>query len=161
MNEGEEIHMSLSAVLVSAAIAVSSSAVSYALQEKLEEGTFYRIDTNMKDESILERALKNYGCDVMLDNESFQSSLGDVQLAFQKQEDGTLSSIFSENVSTDDATEFLKEIQKEYTHIVQKDTYEKLMQRAEQEGLQLETETTNEDETIVLTFQVKENFNYE
>jgi len=153
--------MSLSAVLVSAAISVSSSAISYALQEELEEGTFYRIDTNMKDEEILERALKNYGCDVVLDEETFQSSLGNVQLAFQKQEDGTLSSIFNESVPVEDATEFLEGIQKEYTRIVQKQTYQKLLQRAEQEGLQLETETKNEDETIVLTFQVKENFNYD
>lgn len=152
--------MSLSLGLIPLAFGVTT-AISYALEEKVEGGTFYRIDTNMKEEAILEQALKNFGSDVVSDEETFQMALGDLELAFQKQENGTLSAIFNENVATDDATEFLEGVQQEYARMVQKQTYEKLLERAKNEGLQLETETTNEDDSIVLTFEVEENWNYE
>ncbi|MGM8214592.1 hypothetical protein ACLIA0_03355 [Bacillaceae bacterium W0354] len=148
--------MSLSMFLVPIAIGAASTAVSYALKEKVDEGVLYRIDTNMKDETILEEALKSFGCQIDLNEERFHSSLGDIQMAFQQQEDGTLSGYFNESVSTEEAEEFLKDIQKEYTRIVQKNTYEKLLARAKDEGLILEQENKNDDDSIVLTFQVKE-----
>lgn len=151
--------MSLSLTLIPLAIG-ASSAIAFALKDKVEEGEFYLVDTNMKDEETLEVALKNYGCNVTLDQESFQSSIGDIQLAFQQQENGTFSAVFSNSVETGDAEEFIGGIQKEYTRLVQKQTYEKLMERAKAEGLVLEAENTNEDGTIVMTFQVKENLNH-
>lgn len=147
--------MSLSIFLVPIAIG-ASSVISYALQEKVEEGTFYRIQTKMKDETILEEALENYGCQVTLNENSFHSSLGTIQIAFQEQENGTLSAVFSEDVVATDAEEFIANIYNEYTRIVQQKTYEKLLNRAKAEGLQLESESRNDDETIVLTFQVEE-----
>lgn len=148
--------MSLSVLLIPAAIGIASAVSSTFIQEKLTEGTFYRIDTNMKDEIILEEALKNYGCDVLLNEENFQSSLGELQIAFQIQEDETISAIISEDVKLEDAQEFLTEVHSEYTRIVQRQTYEKLLIRAKEEGLILESENHAEDDSIVLTFQVKE-----
>ncbi|WP_102026762.1 hypothetical protein [Salirhabdus sp. Marseille-P4669] len=148
--------MSLSVFLVPLAIGAVSSAVSFALEEKVEEGVLYRIDTNIKDENILEEALKNFGCNVDLNNETFHSTLGQIEIAFQQQENGTISGYFNESVSKEEAEEFLQDIQKEYTRIVQQQTYEKLLVRAKQEGLLLETENKQDDNTIVLTFQVKE-----
>lgn len=150
--------MSLSLTLIPLAIG-TASAISFALQEKIEEGTFYRIDTNMKDENLLKEALENYGCDVSLNEEKFHSSLGELQLAFQQQENGTFSAYFQEDVAVKDAEEFLFGIQSEYTRLVQKGTYEKLLARAKAEGLKLEAENRQEDDTIVLTFQVEENRN--
>lgn len=148
--------MSLSMFLVPIAIGAASTVVSYAIQEKVDEGILYRMDTNMKDEAILAEALNHFGCNVDLNEETFKSSLGNIQMAFQQQEDGTFSGYFNEQVSTDEAEEFLKDVQKEYTRIVQKSTYETLLTRAKEQGLRLEQEQKNDDETIVLTFQVKE-----
>lgn len=142
--------------LVPIAIGAASTVVSYAIQEKVDEGILYRMDTNMKDEAILAEALNHFGCKVDLNEETFKSSLGNIQMAFQQQEDGTFSGYFNEQVSTDEAEEFLKDVQKEYTRIVQKNTYETLLTRAKEQGLRLEQEQKNDDETIVLTFQVKE-----
>ncbi|MBC5635672.1 hypothetical protein H8S33_02420 [Ornithinibacillus sp. BX22] len=153
--------MSLSVVLVPLALAAANSAVSFAIKDKVEEGVLYRIETNMKDESILAEALKGFGCQVELNEQTFHSTIGEIQMAFQQQEDGTFSGIFNESVSTDEATEFLQDVQKEYIRIVQKQTYEKLMARAKAEGLVLEQESTNEDDSIVLTFQVKESLKIE
>ena len=147
--------MSLSLTLVPLAIG-AASVISYAVQEKVEEGTYYRIDSNMKDETTLAKALKHYGCDVTLDEEVFQSSLGSFELAFQMQEDGTFSAIFDEGIAVNDAEDFMMNIQSEYTRVVQQETYQKLLARAEQEGLNLQAEQTTEDGTIVLTFDVEE-----
>ena|SRR5690625_586435 len=147
--------MSLSITLVPIAIA-ASSVVSYALQEKIEEGTYYKIDTKIKDETILKEALENYGCKVSLDGENLESTLGDVEIMFQKQENSTISALVHEDVELGDADQFVQNIYGEYTRVIQHQTYEKLVERAQNEGLFLESENRNEEDTIVLTFQVKE-----
>ncbi|MEK4298639.1 hypothetical protein MKY30_04335 [Oceanobacillus sp. FSL W8-0428] len=152
--------MSLSFILVPIAIG-ATSAISLAMSEKIEEGEFYKITTSMKDNTMLTEALQNYGCNVTIENERMQSSLGNTQLAFQQEENGTFSAIFAEDVAVEDAKELLTNIQNEYTSFVQKQTYDKLLQRAEKEGLMLESENTDDEDTIVLTFQVRENRNYE
>ena|SRR5690625_2696146 len=147
--------MSLSITLVPLAIA-ASSAVAYALQGKIEEGTYYKIDTKIKDEVILQQALENYGCQVAMDEHTLESTLGNVQVAFQRQENETISALFHKEIEPTDAQEFIGNIYDEYTRVIQQKTYEKLLERAQNEGLVLETENRNEEDTIVLTFQVKE-----
>ncbi len=147
--------MSLSLTLIPIAIA-TTSIVSYALQGKVEEGAYYKINTKIKDENILKEALENRGNMVSLDEKQIESSIGNVEIVFQRQEDETISAIFHEDVSLEDAEAFLKNTYDEYTRVVQHHTYEKLIERAKNEGLLLESETRNEDDTLVLTFQVKE-----
>ncbi|MFA8439486.1 hypothetical protein [Pueribacillus sp. YX66] len=147
--------MSLSLTLIPVAIAVSST-ISYAINGKLEEGAYFEIDTHMKDEHILKEALANYGCTVSFKEANLESTLGNIQILFQKYENDTLRAIFDKSIRSEDAEEFIKNIYSEYTRIVQQKTYEKLLQRAKEEGLTLESEQINEEDTIVLTFQVKE-----
>ncbi|MEI3612349.1 hypothetical protein [Pseudogracilibacillus sp. SO30301A] len=147
--------MSLSLTLIPIAIA-ASSVVSYALQDKIEEGIYYKIDTNLKDENILTEALKNRGCNVSLDKRQIESTLGNVEIVFQRQEDDTISAVFHKDIPLKDAEEFVKNTHEEYTRIVQQKTYHKLVERAKNEGLILESEKRNEEDTIVLTFQVGE-----
>ncbi|WP_017471413.1 DUF1257 domain-containing protein [Amphibacillus jilinensis] len=152
--------MSLSLVLVPIVIGISSG-IKLAMSEKVEDGAFYKLQTNMKDNALLAETLRNYGCQVTMDEEQLQSSLGDTQLGFQLEEDGTFSAVFSAEVVTKDAKELMTDLQEEYSRLVQKQTYEKLLQRASKKGLLLESENTNQEDTIVLTFQVKEQRNYE
>lgn|SRR5690606_23906921 len=147
--------MSLSLTLIPIAIA-ATSVVSYALQDKIEEGIYYKIDTNIKDEKILTEALRNRGCSVALDKRQIESTLGNVEIVFQRQEDDTISAVFHQDIPVEDAEEFVKNTHEEYTRIVQQKTYHKLVERAKNEGLILESEDRNEEDTIVLTFQVEE-----
>lgn len=147
--------MSLSVLLVPAAIGIGTSIVSYALQSETVEGAFCQVDTSMKDESILKKALSNYGCSVQ-EKEQIESAVGEIEFVFQKQQNGTMSALFHQEMELEDAQEFIKGVQKEYKRIVQKQTYEKLMERAKEEGLILESENKNGEESLVLTFQVRE-----
>lgn len=147
--------MSLSIVFVPIAIAVTSG-VAIKIEERLSEGEYYQVNTTMKDETIIQEALENRGSEVTFDEHQIESKIGDIDIMFQRQDDETISAIFHKNVHVKDAEEFVENTYNEYTRIIQQQTYEKLMQRAENEGLLLQSETRNEENTIVLTFDVKE-----
>lgn len=152
--------MSLSVFLIPAAIGVAAVAVDVA---KVEEDTsfakdevYYKLETKIKDEQLLQATLKNYGSEAEVDNEEVSSRVGDTDITFIKDKKGTYQAYFHESIALRDAEEFLESIYEEYTRIVQRKTYEKLKERAGNEGLIFESEETNEEESIVLTFQVKE-----
>lgn len=151
--------MSLSILLVPMAIGMASVSLTSvpdktALLE--QDKRFYELKTRMKDESILEEALKNYGSQTERNNEGVTSKIGDTDINFIKGSKGVYHAYFHEDILLEDAEQFIDNIYNEYTRIVQEKTYHKLMARAKDEGLELETEETNEEETIVLTFEVKE-----
>lgn len=146
--------MSLSVFLLPAALAITTGLAGQ-LEQQVEQGEFYKINTNMKDEQIMQQALENRGNTVTVTDDQIEASIGKVDIYFQRQEDNTISAIFHKDVAVEDAREFIKNTYEEYTHVVQQNTYEKLLQRAENEGLVLQTETKQKDNTIVLTFNVE------
>jgi len=146
--------MSLSILLLPAALAVTTGIASQ-LEQKVELGEFYKINTNMKDEQIMQKALENRGNTVTVKDDQIEASIGKVDIYFQRQQDNTISAIFHKDIAVEDAREFIENTHEEYTHIVQQNTYDKLLQRAENEGLVLQTETKQKDNTIVLTFNVE------
>ncbi|HLS66219.1 MAG TPA: hypothetical protein VK029_04405 [Pseudogracilibacillus sp.] len=146
--------MSLSVFLLPAALAITTGLAGQ-LEQQVEQGEFYKINTNMKDEQIMQQALENRGNAVTVTDDQIEASIGKVDIYFQRQEDNTISAIFHKDVAVEDAREFIKNTYEEYTHVVQQNTYEKLLQRAENEGLVLQTETKQKDNTIVLTFNVE------
>lgn len=156
--------MSLSVFLIPFAIAgtataISSKMYSVDIQSELpsmkENETYYKLETKIKDEELLQETLRNYGSESSVVNEHVESVIGDVQITFYKEENATFSAIFHERIDIVDAEEFVENIFEEYTRIVQQKTYEKLMERASNEGLVFESENRNED-SIVLTFQVND-----
>lgn len=147
--------MSLSIFLIPIAIAVSSG-LAIKIEDSLSEGEYYQVNTQMKDDTIIQEALENRGSEVTYDEHQIESKIGNIDIMFQRQEDDTISAIFHKDVLVEDAEEFVENTYNEYTRIIQQQTYEKLMQRAENEGLILQSETRNEENTLVLTFNVKE-----
>lgn len=155
--------MSLSIFLVPLAIAgttaLTASTYSVNIEAELsalnEKKVYYKVETKMKDEQLLQETLRNYGSETSHVNKHVESIIGDVQITFYKEENGTFSAIFHEEIDVADAEQFVNNIFEEYTRVVQQQTYEKLMERATREGLIFESENREED-TITLTFQVKE-----
>lgn len=156
--------MSLSVILIPIAIAgattvLSSKNYSVHIETELpsidENEIYYKLDTKIKDETLLQETLRNYGSETSVVNEHVESVIGDVQITFYKEENETFSAIFHEEIDLTDAEEFVENIFEEYTRVVQQKTYEKLMDRAKEEGLIFESENREED-SIVLTFQVRE-----
>src|SRR5699024_2588712 len=107
-------------------------------------------------EQLLQETLQNYGSETEIENDEVSSQVGDTEITFIKAANGTYQAYFHESVALRDAEEFMDNIYEEYTRIVQRKTYDKLIERAGNEGLVFESEETNEEDSIVLTFQVKE-----
>lgn len=158
--------MSLSVFLVPLAIGAVSASVGMNAKgvEELEidvaslpqNETYFRLATKMKDEQLLQETLQNYGSSSEVENEEVTSKIGDAEIVFVKDSQDMYQAYFHESIAIDDAEQFVHNIYEEYTRIVQRKTYEKLLTRAEDEGLILESEETNENESLVLTFEVKE-----
>jgi len=119
-----------------------------------EETNFYKIETTIKKEDILIEALQNYGNKVEETETSIETVVLETSITVIKEETGLYSAAFNDDIKKEDAAEFVESIVDEYTNIVQQQVYEKLMSRAEQEGLVFESEEQRED-SVVLTFGVK------
>src|SRR5699024_8858823 len=136
--------MSLSAILVPIAFGVIGTAITSkkvpidivqdeAQLENLRnhtevgESNFFKIETPIKDAGTLQETLENYGSKVEKEKEHIDTVVGNTHITFMKEESGLYSVIFSDDIATRDAEEFVKNIVEEYTNIVQKQVYEKLM----------------------------------
>ncbi|MGZ0879018.1 hypothetical protein ACWZQY_023925 [Priestia megaterium] len=146
--------MSIELALVPIAIALTQTIGSH-IEKKRETRHTYALKTIMKDARILQTTLNNYGCapSIIGDGE-MKSEIGDVQILFQQTEQDIFEAVFSNEIELEQAKGFLINIQEEYSHVVQQETYVKLLERAKQQGLLLETEEVSDTNSIVLTFKV-------
>ncbi|KKK39993.1 hypothetical protein WQ57_01615 [Mesobacillus campisalis] len=146
--------MSIELVLIPVAIAVSQ-AIGSNIQKRMEENKIYAVTTIMKDPQLLQKALLNYGCATsLLEENEMSSEIGDVKVMFQINSQGIFEALFEKGIPEEAALEFLTNIQDEYTSLVQQDIYLKLLERASGQGLVLESEEVNNNNSIVLTFRV-------
>ncbi|MFE8700596.1 DUF1257 domain-containing protein [Cytobacillus sp. FJAT-54145] len=106
----------------------------------------------MNDENLLKRALEQYGCSFEKDEKTL--NVEDFKIGFLKNDVGIFEAVFDIDIKFEDAQRFLQNIEEEYTHILQQETYQKLLHRAKEQGLILETEEVNESNSIILTFKV-------
>lgn len=144
--------MSIELVLIPVGIAAVHSLSAFLDREK---GNVKIAKTVMKREDLLQKAVEQYGCDVkQLNEENFETEIGNVKIFFQKDENGVIEAVFDKNLNAEDVTEFIHNIETEYKYLIQQDTYEKLLEKAKDHGLVLELEERQEDRSILLTFNV-------
>ncbi len=145
--------MSVSLALIPIAIAVAG-AISARKEEQQDPPSSFRLETRMKDEDLLKAALENYGCKHVVTGETIDSTLGDTRILFERNGQGSFDALFVGQVSDQHANAFLTELDQEYTHLVQQQTYQNLLLRAKERGLVMESEQVQEDNSVVITFRV-------
>lgn len=146
--------MSIEMVLIPVGIAVAQS-VSTAINKKKEWNSSYTLETEMKDQATLEKALEQYGCKFnLIEEKNVETEVGELKIVFQKEVDSIYQCIFNQSVSIEDGRDFLNNIQTEYKYIIQQETYQRLLRQAEGKGLILQKEEVDSDRNILLTFQV-------
>ncbi|MFS0646959.1 hypothetical protein [Siminovitchia sp. 179-K 8D1 HS] len=144
--------MSIELVLIPVGIALVQGASS--LIEK-KSGHTYSIQTVMKRQDLLQKAIEQYGCDVYEINEqNCQTEVGNIKIFFRQNDKGIFEAVFDESVQAEDALEFVDHLHAEYKYLIQQETYQKLLQHAEEKGLELESEVIQKDRSILLTFNV-------
>ncbi|MEM5007386.1 hypothetical protein ABEP42_13835 [Priestia megaterium] len=146
--------MSIELALVPIAIALTQT-IGSQIEKKRKTRHTYAIKTIMKDAHILQTTLNNYGCaPTIIGDGEMKSEIGNVQILFQQTEQNIFEAVFANEIDVEQAAQFLTNIQEEYGHLVQQETYKKLLERAKQQGLLLETEEVSDTNSIVLTFKV-------
>lgn len=146
--------MSIELVLIPVGIAVAQS-VSSMIEKHQQGGNTYKIQTVMKRQHLLQKAIEQYGCDVHeLNQQNYQTEIGNIKIYFQQNDQGIFEAVFDESVEQEDALEFLENLHTEYKYFIQQETYKKLLQQASEKGLELESEEIQQDRTILLTFNV-------
>lgn len=144
--------MSIELVLIPVGIALVQG-VSSLIEKK--SGHTYSIQTVMKRQDLLQKAIEQYGCDVYEINEqNCQTEVGNIKIFFRQNDKGIFEAVFDESVKTEDAMEFVDHLHAEYKYLIQQETYQKLLQHAEEKGLELESEVIQKDRSILLTFNV-------
>lgn len=123
----------------------------------LEKGKrYYKIETEMNDHNLLQKALTHYGATVTeADEFHVVAVVGDIKMTFYKEESEPFRAFFEQQVDVVDAEQFVQSLITEYLDLVRQVTYEMLINRAQEEGLVLETEQRR-DKKIALTFIVEE-----
>ncbi|MBO1515416.1 DUF1257 domain-containing protein [Metabacillus bambusae] len=143
--------MSIELVLIPVAISVTQLA-SNRFEKKFENRSSYKLQSFMNDEILVKKALEQYGCSYRTEDHAL--SIEDFNIGLLKNDDSVFEAIFDSTIKLEDAQQFLSNLEEEYTHLVQQETYKKLIQRAKEQGMVLETEMVNEQNSIVLTFKV-------
>ncbi|MCM3443103.1 DUF1257 domain-containing protein [Metabacillus halosaccharovorans] len=146
--------MSIELVLIPVGIAVAHSVGSLIESHKNDRNT-YKIQTVMKQQHLLQKALQQYGCEINeMNHQNYQTIVGDINIYFQQNDSGVFEAVFDKSVAKEDAVEFLDHLHSEYKYLIQQETYKRLLKQASEKGLELESEEIQQDRSIVLTFNV-------
>ncbi|WP_323735865.1 hypothetical protein PXD04_08220 [Methanosphaera sp. ISO3-F5] len=113
----------------------------------------FKIPSNLKDEKIINSILKdNYlGFSSKKALNEFQNK-GEIIL--KKNDDETLDFLFIGNYNKKEAENYVKNISDEYALLIQEQTYLKVLERIENENLNLESEIIDNEDSIILTLNI-------
>lgn len=147
--------MSISLILVPIAIAAVAAAGDRAGKAGDPPASF-RLGTRMKSERFLRAALEDYGCRSVTTGGRVDSTVEGARIMFERDRAGAFDAVFVGDISGEHARAFLSELDQGYAQLLQQQVYENLLARARERGLVLESEEVQEDNSVLLSFQVEE-----
>ena len=115
------------------------------------------IQTRMRDDEILLEALRDLGCEAQpVDGGGLSAIRGAFEFTFRRDENGVLEANFGAEVTPEEAEAFVTDLDDEYTRLIQARVYQRVLERAQQHGMAIESENVEDDNSIVLTLRVEE-----
>lgn len=145
--------MSIEVVLIPAAIAGFS-----AWQARRAAGADGRevvaVSTRMRDGGLLQRALADTGATVEQHGDVLTATWPDSQGRFTRDEQGIWSAHLAGEVDHETATALVGAIDVAYGRHVQQEVLARLRERAPQAGMHVESETTEDDDSVTLVLNV-------
>ncbi len=154
--------MSIEIILIPLAFA-AAAAVKGKLEERQAAATgetaeeqphVMAIETRMRDHELLARALEGLGCEVDRSGEEPKADYRGVEISFRRGEHEALHAHFEGEIEPEAAEAFLRDLDSEYSRLVQEQTYQRVVERSAEQGLELESERVEADNSIVLTLRV-------
>lgn len=117
----------------------------------------YSFETRMRDEQLLGAAVAALDASARRREGAVGvTEVAGTPLSLARTESGTFEALFPGTVPQAQAQTVLEQLDAEYTRLVQERVYEQVVERAQQQGLALESERVEEDNSIVLTLRVEQ-----
>ncbi|KAB2952683.1 hypothetical protein F9B85_08500 [Heliorestis acidaminivorans] len=116
---------------------------------------WYAMETRMKDLSMIGNSLDNLGCLYQSIDDLIAFRWREKDCFLRQNEAGLYEAIFNDLVTVEVAQKIVAEVQEEYTKVLQAQVYTKLLAKAEERGLILESEEIEADNSVLLTFSVQ------
>jgi hypothetical protein len=145
--------LSVTLALIPVAIAVAG-AMTTRKDGGQDPRSSFRFGTRMKDDGLLNAALKRYGCRSVVTDNTIDSTVGETRMVFERDESGVFESLFIGDIPVEHARAFLTELEDEYALLVQQRVYERLLSKAKERGLVVESEEVQEDNSVTITLRV-------
>ena len=149
------IELALLPIAIATIGAIANRKKSQRSTSALARTSFYR-ETRMTDPELLQIALQNCGCSSVVSGGAVDSVMQSARIIFEPVEGSAFNAVFTGDLSSEQADQFLADVFTEYTRQVQQQVYQKLKDRAAAKGMILETEQLLDDDSIVLTFHVQD-----
>lgn len=145
--------MSIEVILIPMALAAAAGwAAKHMASQK--PGSSVCFETQFRDQTLLQKALRDFNCSPKAMGTQVRAVHGQTSFVFEPDEQGILQAHVEGNLPIEQTQTFLADLHDQYKRLVQQQSYETLIQRAEAKGMVLETEELAEDNSIVLTFTV-------
>ena len=146
--------MSLEIVLIPLAIAAVSA---YNAKRENDSNTGQvkiNVQTRMKNQEMLIEALRVLGFSASVAENLLRINNSDIEFLMKKNESDIWTAQFDIDISEDAATSLLISLDKEYGKLVQATVLKRIKERASVNGMNLESEIFNRDNSVTLTLNV-------
>ncbi len=146
--------MSLEIVLIPLAIAAVSA---YNAKRENDSNTGQvkiNVQTRMKNQEMLIEALRVLGLSASVTENLLRINNSDIEFLMKKNESDIWTAQFDNDISEDAATSLLISLDKEYGKLVQATVVQRIKERASVNGMNLESESFNGDNSVTLTLNV-------
>lgn len=132
---------------------ISSTSVRANLPQVEKKG--YIRNTSIRNQQLLEKTLANLGAgNVSPGTFKLETPHFSPTITFFKADNGTFSISITGLVTEQEVNRFTAQLTEEYGRVVQDFVYTQLKEKAEEKGLVLAQETVQQDQSIVLTYQI-------
>jgi hypothetical protein len=146
--------VSLEIVLIPLAIAAVSA---YNAKRENDSNTGQvkiNVQTRMKNQEMLIEALRVLGLSASVTENLLRINNSDIEFLMKKNESDIWTAQFDNDISEDAATSLLISLDKEYGKLVQATVVQRIKERASVNGMNLESESFNGDNSVTLTLNV-------
>ena len=146
--------MSLEIVLIPLAIAAVSAYKASQVNDQSTGQVNINVQTRMKNQEMLIEALGTIGLGTTIVENVLRVKNSEIEFLMRKNENDIWAAQFENDVSEEAATSLLISLDKEYGRLVQATVLQRIKERASVNGMNLESETFNRDNSVTLTLNV-------
>ena len=146
--------MSLEIVLIPLAIAAVSAYKASQVNDESTGQVNINVQTRMKNQEMLIEALRVLGLSASFTDNLLRVGNSEIEFLMKKNENDIWTAQFENGVSEEAATSLLISLDKEYGKLVQATVLQRIKERASVNGMNLQSETFNRDNSVTLTLNV-------